>query len=1331
MGAAKTPRTGLNSGRIGISNVSVISVLPPAVRDYVHDFDARARRLALVRGVGLAAAVFSVWMIACCVCDRFAHFTSATRLALLMAGGVAVIAILWRPVRASLRREVDWVDAADRVEQRNPQFGQRLVTVTSRVLGPSEHRGSDDMLRELLRDVDRQARDEDPASLLPLRRAAWPWVAFISAAVAFAALARVPGLEMKTLAARFVAPGADILPVTTTRLDVPTGNRDVVQSETLRIDAHVLRLPPSGLVSLFVSEDGGQRWSRTTMEPAGETEGATRYAFTLISVDRDLRYYVTAGDATSRTYAVRVRRPPAVERFAIRYEYPTHTRRGALTVENTDGLIEAPSGTRTTLTVTATEPLDYALLTVGGEKILMDRVKDGDPAQRDRRRRATFVIRRNARYELDLISDRQVPGSGPAGTMLIRALPDGKPLVRLPQSGQNLRLHPREIVPLPFEVLDDYGVATLSLSAQVNSAKPLGFSIDVDGDPRRQEQVYELDLATMPLVIGDVVSLVLTATDLAGQQSTSDVLQVLVSPRSVDVVTYQRLAELYAAAGSAAALNEQLAAASAALDEADREAAARSLAYSAALNRANRHLTAASETATLMRQSLFRALVNSRSAELSNTLANWIDQAQVFSWLAEDLFRRADAPTGMGSESRALLGRSLETSKALRDELKAVAAGERAIAVAADRENLLASQKRADATTQPAEAGARERLLQTLKRAQEDVATGLKEIGLDPAAADVDAHLKARVDAAAAVVRGKPPIDFAPAAREWSQALQRDRTQPVSLDERLSAAAQAEAVRHDADLISARDLQLASRAASRLESLAQADPTGRSLSAAAFNEYAAALAAVQREHEIRRTPAQTRSPEELKLARQGAEQARAILHRWAGEHVEQIALRRRQNDAEDLALRASAEAAARNYAAAVQLDGELARTLASPASTTGSPSATTLATTGPTPLRAVAVAVKRAETIDRIGEDQGRIAAETTDPQAANAANLAGRQRNVADAIGGVAGGDVAAADPNWRGRAAAAVLAAQETLAAMPQQLAAAQEALPGWREAVSRAEQAKNDAAAMPDPQRQPMALRTAAQAERDAADAARRFEDRRRPVTPAAGRQVAMSLEPFAPETNNACDVIRQNLIAALERLEQAASAGDLAAFASSADEVRRSIETAQKELALAQEALTARDPLVVAKWVTRAAADSLSQSPPNFTAAQLRQRQAMAALSRAWDREIHLAAALRMSSLPSMQSVYAPAPMPATNPTTLASAPSQNPAQAARAAAEALLAPGFAALREWSRLRPREPDDVGVAAPLRESEPPGFEEPLRLYFETLGKGGSATPPAPQPK
>ena len=39
------------------------------------------------------------------------------------------------------------------------------------------------------------------------------------------------------------------------------------------------------------------------------------------------------------------------------------------------------------------------------------------------------------------------------------------------------------------------------------------------------------------------------------------------------------------------------------------------------------------------------------------------------------------------------------------------------------------------------------------------------------------------------------------------------------------------------------------------------------------------------------------------------------------------------------------------------------------------------------------------------------------------------------------------------------------------------------------------------------------------------------------------------------------------------------------------------------------------------------------------------------------------------------------------------------------------------RDWNRLHPRDADDM--TSTLSDPDPPGFEEPLRLYFEALGK------------
>jgi hypothetical protein len=53
----------------------------------------------------------------------------------------------------------------------------------------------------------------------------------------------------------------------------------------------------------------------------------------------------------------------------------------------------------------------------------------------------------------------------------------------------------------------------------------------------------------------------------------------------------------------------------------------------------------------------------------------------------------------------------------------------------------------------------------------------------------------------------------------------------------------------------------------------------------------------------------------------------------------------------------------------------------------------------------------------------------------------------------------------------------------------------------------------------------------------------------------------------------------------------------------------------------------------------------------------------------------------------------------------------PGQPAQSAA------GFSAAREWGRLRAAEGPELHSS--LHDTDPPGFEEALRLYFEALGK------------
>src|SRR3954470_3960844 len=144
--------------------MSDLAVLPSAVRRYLRDYVLRGRRLGALRGAGQAACAAMGGLLVACLADRFAHFSTIIREVLLVLTGLAALLLLLRPLLRLARPNVDWLAAAARIEQQDPRFGQRLLTIASRLLGRSEYRGSDEMLDHLSFELNRDAASERPAT---------------------------------------------------------------------------------------------------------------------------------------------------------------------------------------------------------------------------------------------------------------------------------------------------------------------------------------------------------------------------------------------------------------------------------------------------------------------------------------------------------------------------------------------------------------------------------------------------------------------------------------------------------------------------------------------------------------------------------------------------------------------------------------------------------------------------------------------------------------------------------------------------------------------------------------------------------------------------------------------------------------------------------------------------------------------------------------------------------------------------------------------------------------------------------------------------------------
>jgi hypothetical protein len=148
------------------------------------------------------------------------------------------------------------------------------------------------------------------------------------------------------------------------------------------------------------------------------------------------------------------------------------------------------------------------------------------------------------------------------------------------------------------------------------------------------------------------------------------------------------------------------------------------------------------------------------------------------------------------------------------------------------------------------------------------------------------------------------------------------------------------------------------------------------------------------------------------------------------------------------------------------------------------------------------------------------------------------------------------------------------------------------------------------------------------------------------------------------------------------------------------VRVALERSQTALRDAQANLIERDPLGAARYFARAAASALDERPPDFRKARSNQESTSVALNRAWQTAMREAGVERLILTPSFRPLIRPPVMESRSPDG-----QKTPTQ---------FVPG---LRQWGYLPKRQPE--GLNAPLREVDAAGYQEPLKLYFETLSK------------
>jgi hypothetical protein len=181
------------------------------------------------------------------------------------------------------------------------------------------------------------------------------------------------------------------------------------------------------------------------------------------------------------------------------------------------------------------------------------------------------------------------------------------------------------------------------------------------------------------------------------------------------------------------------------------------------------------------------------------------------------------------------------------------------------------------------------------------------------------------------------------------------------------------------------------------------------------------------------------------------------------------------------------------------------------------------------------------------------------------------------------------------------------------------------------------------------------------------------------------------------------VDEKLVPAMDSLQKSLVEGDPADTEIKQARVLDAIAELQATLRVAQRQTMDRDPIVAAKFFARKAAEALEKQPPDLQSARADQRQTSEAIERAWTAAAAKNTKDKLAELPAFRSLLFDELMtiPGTGGAAL---------------------PNFArtASPEWGRLAAKH--DAGATGADAAFVPPGFEESLKLYFQTLDKARS---------
>jgi hypothetical protein len=239
-------------------------------------------------------------------------------------------------------------------------------------------------------------------------------------------------------------------------IQVKPGDDEILAGTRLDIEAEVAGFIRRSPVLHVLS--GGEE-TAFTMEKSRSSRGHGVYTTALPRVDRDIGYFITAGDEATRTYRISVNEEPKIKSGSITLSYPAHTGLGRQVLPRGVWDITAPYGTDALIEMKPNcdpESIWVKITVPDGTESRIAVPEEEDSTA------VNLSLTESFAYSIEMTTAGGRPAK-PHGPHAVEVVKDQPPYVRIESPGDEIMLEADMIIPLSVVALDDYGIGWMTL----------------------------------------------------------------------------------------------------------------------------------------------------------------------------------------------------------------------------------------------------------------------------------------------------------------------------------------------------------------------------------------------------------------------------------------------------------------------------------------------------------------------------------------------------------------------------------------------------------------------------------------------------------------------------------------------------------------------------------------------------------------------------------------------------------------------------------------------------------------------------------------------------